>query len=290
MAQDKTTDKFTDKFDNLLVRNFATPQECQALIQQTQNKDQANVTDATVGSDRRKDPKVRNNQTAFVKKRDNSPEHVLRQRVDQLLQTRKHADTSISEPLQVQIYKPGQHYSKHTDSWENDAVCNDKTKQRTWTCVLYLNDVQAGGTTTFPQIDTVLHRPDDPTRAPEQGTLACWYNILPNLEANKLTEHQGDDVVQGEKYLANFWYQTEAKPQACAAKVSANANAKEKLSVANLFDGAHSSAGRIAWKVIVGAIILAILLLWWKGARRDNKQTKRTQARHSHSHSSDKRT
>lgn len=294
---ERSTKGFTDKFANMIVPNFATPEECQALIRQTQNEDHAKLAEATVGSDRRKDAKVRNNTTAFVKKLDvpDSPEGILRRRVDELIQSRSQSnynpdpnadtdedskdnkntinDTAMSEPVQVQIYKPGQHYSKHTDSWDNHAVCNDKTKQRTWTCVLYLNDVEAGGTTTFPQIGTTLHRPSDPTRAPEQGTLACWYNVLPNLEANKLTEHQGDPVVRGEKYLANFWYQTNDKPQACKNSTGKTETQQGKRGIDRFLDGIHSSAGRTAWGIITGLLLLTIALLWLRDRRRAQANT-----------------
>ena len=274
------------KFDNFVIDKFASPQECEALIRETQNKDHASLQDAIVGSDRRKDPKVRNNTTAFVKKRDDDPDSAeakLRRRVDHLLQTHKNADTSMSEPLQVQIYKPGQHYSKHTDSWENASVCTGKANQRTWTCVLYLNDVTGGGTTTFPQIKSegsgkglVLHRPSDPTRAPEQGTLACWYNILPNFEANPLTEHQGDDVTRGEKYLANFWYQTKDKPQACDDPKWAKAQERAQATVT---DVGENQIEANKWKgtvVIVAiavapfllAILVIVLLVWWWRRRK----------------------
>ena len=204
---------FTDKFDNFVVPNFATPEECRRLVEASEAT--SNRHRATVGSDRRTDAKVRNNTTAFLAKEDSGD---MVERVSALLEKqRPGVDASLCEGVQVQIYEPGEHYTKHTDSWRNDVLCPDTVsgwlpgkkhhplpRQRTWTCVLYLNDVEEGGTTTFPKAGAVV--------SPELGKLACWNNVHPDLSANVMTEHQGDDVIKGKKWLANFWFNTEDGP------------------------------------------------------------------------------
>lgn len=194
------TETFTDAIPNFVVRGFATEQECEELRKLADAA--GDKQRATVGSDRRKDDSVRNNVTAYVRDRP-----AIRDRVDRLLVDRVGADVSMPESVQVQIYGPGEHYSAHTDSWTLKDVCEHGMKQRSWTCVLYLNDVESGGTTSFPKLGVKLSAKNDPSRAPEKGTLACWYNLdASGLEPEKLSEHKGDEVKAGEKYLANFWY------------------------------------------------------------------------------------
>jgi hypothetical protein len=69
---------------------------------------------------------------------------------------------------------------------------------------LYLNDPLGGGTTSFPRIGVTLR--------PELGKLVCWCNVDENMSVNDLTEHQGDDVTEGKKWLANFWFGTAVGP------------------------------------------------------------------------------
>lgn len=267
-------------FDNFVIRGFATPQECQALVEQAKA---SRTESATIGHNRKKDDKVRNNKTAFIPKDDrkDTPEARMRAKVDAALQSQRGADTSHPEPVQVQIYQPGQHYSKHTDSWENESVCKNRVKQRTWTCVLYLNDVAGGGTTSFPKAKLKLHRAGDPSRAPEQGTLACWYNVLPDLQANPDTQHQGDDVTKGEKFIANFWYNTLDKPaQACA-----QLEAQEKQQRQQKQERQRARKERTAIAVAVAASAAACLLALaalarLRRRRRRNELPRRQQQTH----------
>lgn len=210
---------FTDKFKTMVVKGFATDAECDEIVKTARQK--KHQKPAIVGSGRKSDTKIRNNTTAFLPTKKSSAEHRLRGRVSQLLRDRQQVNTKAPEDVQVQYYTPGQHYSKHTDSWGEADVCAKKAVQRTWTCVLYLNDVEAGGTTTFPKAGAVLE--------PEKGKLACWDNLDETGRANQLTEHQGDDVTKGEKFLANFWYDLVGPSPTC--KENATTGGKNRTGV-----------------------------------------------------------
>jgi prolyl 4-hydroxylase len=67
------------------------------------------------------------------------------------------------------------------------------------TLFLYLNDVEEGGETHFPHIDTVVK--------PKRGRAVLWPSVLneaPNIKDFR-TEHEAWAVKKGIKYGANAW-------------------------------------------------------------------------------------
>ncbi|NWM30065.1 oxygenase, partial [Escherichia coli] len=62
-------------------------------------------------------------------------------------------DPAHGEPMQGQRYDIGQEFKAHTDYFEPQGRDFEKycavAGQRTWTVMLYLNEVEAGGATRF---------------------------------------------------------------------------------------------------------------------------------------------
>jgi prolyl 4-hydroxylase len=111
-------------------------------------------------------------------------------------------DPAHAEPLQGQRYEVGQEFKAHTDYFEPrgpdfERFCS-ATGQRTWTFMVYLNDVIAGGATRFRKIDKLVQ--------PEAGKLLAWNNRLPNGEVNPATLHHALKVRSGRKYVITQWY------------------------------------------------------------------------------------
>ncbi|MEM1196211.1 MAG: 2OG-Fe(II) oxygenase [Pseudomonadota bacterium] len=111
-------------------------------------------------------------------------------------------DPAHGEPLQGQRYAVGQEFKPHTDyftpggpDWEQ--YCR-VAGQRTWTFMVYLNDVEAGGATRFKAVGKTFH--------PEAGKLVCWNNRHPDLSENPNTIHHGMKVRKGVKYVITKWY------------------------------------------------------------------------------------
>lgn len=106
------------------------------------------------------------------------------------------------ERLQGQRYEVGQEFKAHTDYFEpngTDYADNCTTSgQRTWTAMVYLNTVPAGGGTRFKAIDKIVK--------PEAGKLLIWNNRLADGTPNGATLHQGMKVRQGRKYVITRWY------------------------------------------------------------------------------------
>jgi prolyl 4-hydroxylase len=111
-------------------------------------------------------------------------------------------DPAHGEPVQGQRYEAGQEFKAHTDYFEPDGrdflkFCS-VAGQRTWTFMVYLNEVEAGGATRFKLIDKIVR--------PETGKLLCWNNHRPDGSLNPATLHHGMKVRKGVKYVITKWY------------------------------------------------------------------------------------
>lgn len=106
------------------------------------------------------------------------------------------------ETMQGQRYAPGQQFRAHYD-WFNEAqdywpAMKASGGQRTWTAMIYLNDVEEGGATWFPQAGVRV--------APKRGLLLAWNNMKPDGSPNTGTLHEGTPVVKGVKYIITKWF------------------------------------------------------------------------------------
>ncbi len=106
------------------------------------------------------------------------------------------------EPLQGQRYDVGQEFKQHTDYFEpggeDFAKFCSVAGQRTWTFMIYLNEVAAGGGTRFKVIGKTFQ--------PETGKLICWNNQRSDSSLNAATLHHGMKVRKGVKYVITKWY------------------------------------------------------------------------------------
>lgn len=105
------------------------------------------------------------------------------------------------EGLQILNYQVGGEYKAHFDyfapSDPGSAVHLAKGGQRVSTLVIYLNDVQEAGETTFPEVGLVI--------TPKKGA-AVYFEYCNSLnQVDPLTLHSGTPVVAGEKWIATKW-------------------------------------------------------------------------------------
>lgn len=111
-------------------------------------------------------------------------------------------DPAYGEPIQGQRYAQGQEFKAHTDYFDPHGQDYQKfcalSGQRTWTFMIYLNDVAAGGATRFRHLDKMFQ--------PEMGKLLFWNNRLPTGAVNPATLHHGMKVRRGVKYVITKWY------------------------------------------------------------------------------------
>lgn len=113
-------------------------------------------------------------------------------------------DLAWGETMQGQRYYPGQEFKSHYDFFDTRAFYwpNEIRRggQRSWTAMAYLNAVEEGGTTDFPQLRVSI--------PPQQGALLIWNNARPNGTPNPLTLHAATPVVRGVKYVITKWFRT----------------------------------------------------------------------------------
>ena len=111
-------------------------------------------------------------------------------------------DPAHGEPVQGQRYAPGQEFKAHTDYFEPEGADWQRycaiAGQRTWTFMVYLNEVEAGGGTRFNAARKIVQ--------PETGKLLAWNNRRADARPNPNTLHHGMKVRKGVKYVITKWY------------------------------------------------------------------------------------
>ncbi len=122
------------------------------------------------------------------------------------LQAASAIDPAHGEPPQGQRYDVGQEFKPHTDYFEPGGQDFERycavAGQRSWTLMVYLNDVEAGGGTRFRHIGKTFQ--------PRAGMMLAWNNRLPGGQVNPATLHHGMKVRRGVKYIVTKWYRERA--------------------------------------------------------------------------------
>jgi prolyl 4-hydroxylase len=180
------------KLSLFIVRQFAEPELCRALIAGID----ANRRPSTI-ADGGDDYAFRTSETCDFPA-DDSAVAELRRRIIALTGL----DPAHAEPMQGQRYAIGQEFKAHTDYFEPNGAdfaryCS-VAGQRTWTVMLYLNEVEAGGATRFKTIDKIVQ--------PETGKLLAWNNLRPDGTPNPSTIHHAMKVRAGLKYVITQWF------------------------------------------------------------------------------------
>lgn len=112
-----------------------------------------------------------------------------------------------AESLQLVHYSENQEYAPHFDAWdaatERGRRCMARGGQRMVTCLLYLNDVEAGGGTSFPKLDMQVRA--------RRGRMLLFHNCHRGSSVRHPDSlHGGMPVLKGEKWACNFWFREKA--------------------------------------------------------------------------------
>ncbi|XP_054746893.1 prolyl 4-hydroxylase subunit alpha-2-like [Anastrepha obliqua] len=125
--------------------------------------------------------------------------NAVTKRVNKRIEDMTGLDLVGSEMLQVMNYGLGGHYSTHYDffnvSTENDIVSMQGDRKAT--VLFYMTDVDQGGATAFPNLETAIF--------PKKGTAVMWYNLNNRFEGDHKTLHSGCPVLVGSKWVTNKW-------------------------------------------------------------------------------------
>lgn len=121
-----------------------------------------------------------------------------------------------AEQIQGQKYEVGQEFRFHTDYFDPELLKINPSinGQRTWTFMIYLNDVEEGGHTSFPLAFC--------SSAPKMGTALIWNNLYSHASSlnandfgkeNPFSSHCGMPIIRGQKYILTKWFkETEINP------------------------------------------------------------------------------
>lgn len=109
-----------------------------------------------------------------------------------------------AEAFQLIYYNTLAEYRNHYDSWEHDGSektlrCMKYGGARLKTALVYLNDVEEGGSTRMTRLNIDVF--------PKMGKLLLFENTYPGTNIkHPMSEHAGMSVIKGEKYAFNLWF------------------------------------------------------------------------------------
>lgn len=168
-----------DNAEIYLIDNFLSSKECDDIIRISDFSPSTTVSD---NSDKVIDiiHPNRTSWTCFFQNKTHLPEYTnIDNKIKALLQYEHY-----SEPMQIQSYKEGQHYLYHYDYFQpNSEHVTNGSGQRTYTCMVYLTDVQEGGETDFEVLGIKIK--------PKRGMAVVWNNLYNNGQPNTNTRHAG---------------------------------------------------------------------------------------------------
>ena len=99
------------------------------------------------------------------------------------------------EGIQILNYQVGQEFKSHFDYFKEGT--RPAENNRISTLIFYLNDVEEGGETTFPNLNISVR--------PKKGNAVYFEYFYDEKELNEKTLHTGNPVVKGEKWAATQW-------------------------------------------------------------------------------------
>ncbi len=106
-----------------------------------------------------------------------------------------------SEFLTILHYEAGDEYRPHHDFFDPGVSGSDmplkRGGQRVATLITYLNEVEQGGATEFPDAGLRVDA--------EAGTGLLFFNVHKDGSLDPLTRHAGTPVIKGDKWIATRW-------------------------------------------------------------------------------------
>jgi prolyl 4-hydroxylase len=178
------------------VENFMSPEEVAHFLSLGDDgMSRAQVSDIKKG----RESKSRTNRVRWIA-HDHTP-------VLQAIADRASALVGIpltnAEKFQLIHYNQSQEYRAHYDAFDPNIPRGKRNwvrgGQRLVTLLVYLNHVEAGGHTDFPNLELSV--------APTPGKAVIFHNCYPNTNRrHPLTLHAGAPVVVGHKWAFNLWF------------------------------------------------------------------------------------
>ncbi|MGB3071451.1 MAG: 2OG-Fe(II) oxygenase [Ottowia sp.] len=178
----------------VILGNLLSDQECDELIAAATPRLSRSLTVATKtgGEEVHAD---RTSQGMFFQRGENELVSRIEARIAKLLNW----PVENGEGLQVLQYVPGTEYRPHYDYFDlsepGTPTILKRGGQRVGTVVMYLNEPEKGGGTTFPGVHFEV--------APKRGNAVFFSYERPHPSTKTL--HGGAPVIAGEKWIATKW-------------------------------------------------------------------------------------
>jgi prolyl 4-hydroxylase len=183
----------TDKFQLYTIPHFLSDVECDQLLHLVNQRLRPSTLTIPTA-----DQTYRNSKTSDLCLID----HPLVGIVDNRIAHTLGIQLPYSEGIQAQRYDVGEQFKQHTDFFEPGTPeyqhFASSRGNRTWTFMIYLNNVDQGGGTHFFSINQ--------TFMPEKGLALAWNNLHPDGRVNPDTLHAGLPVEAGCKVIITKWF------------------------------------------------------------------------------------
>lgn len=133
-------------------------------------------------------------------------------RLDRRISEVMHWPVENGEGLQILHYGIGGEYKPHFDYFPPEDPGSQVQMtiggQRVSTMVVYLNEVEEGGTTIFPEIGMEV--------VPKKGSAVYFEYTNSQSQLDRLTLHGGSPVTRGEKWIVTKWMRQRRYGEAAA--------------------------------------------------------------------------
>lgn len=189
ILKEKCKNMGTAKSPIYIYDNFLDDDECDSIIKSGKGK--LNDSPLTRPDD---DKEFRTSKTAYFENGNN-----LHYNFEKKMDTFISLPNDSAESTQIQVYDIGNQFKEHYDYFHpgvDDEFLVDG--QRTWTFMVYLNDVEEGGETKFTRLNKTIK--------PKKGTAVIWCNLDDNGVPDEDMLHTGTPVRKGQKHITTRWY------------------------------------------------------------------------------------
>jgi len=180
------------------IDNYLSQEECDYLIKNIkQNSTRSGVCDDDA-TDTISD--IRTSSSSFI---DCFTDAKLN-KIDQKMCYDLGLDLFNAEIIQGLWYKPGEYYKGHYDYFypftKHYKTYCEWMGQRTWTFMVYLNDVEEGGETYFERLNLKIK--------PKAGRAILWCNLFPLGIPNPKTLHEAFTPISNDKFVITKWFRS----------------------------------------------------------------------------------
>lgn len=181
------------------IDNFLTAQECEALVALTKSKLRPSEIPEREGDQYKGFRTSSTCDLPFTK-------DPLAHEIDQKIVDALGLGVGEKEVIQAQHYAIGQEFKAHCDYFvpgsKDFKTYSKDGGQRTWTFMIYLNELCEGGETEFVKLGIKFK--------PKQGTALVWNNLHEDGSINEDTLHHAHPIESGEKVVITKWFREDS--------------------------------------------------------------------------------